>query len=238
MGKNVGLIGGVRGKVGNVVFSTRRGVQIARAYQPVVANPQTKRQTLSRAKLALATVTLKPFERFLRAGWQKYRPTYEFQRGIGLSIPEDANIITGDSPANLEVQLVSLGNVMSAADLPLASFSAVDFTNANEAKFSCTPVAEHFMDKSGNPIGAGVVVAVYSADANIVVNAFVPLNSNLSPVSVVVETPEILSGMTVYVYAFIKQIPEAVNGVPSNDLPWMYPADTSACQMVGSGVIS
>jgi len=53
MGKNIGLIGNVRGKVGNVVFYTSGGLQCSRVYQPVVANPQTKGQRDQRLKMNL-----------------------------------------------------------------------------------------------------------------------------------------------------------------------------------------
>lgn len=54
MGKVVGLIGSASGKVGNVVYAVSNGVQIARVYQPNVANPKTKGQTDQRLKVALA----------------------------------------------------------------------------------------------------------------------------------------------------------------------------------------
>lgn len=54
MAKNVGLLGGVRGKLGNAVFYVQNGVQVSRVYQPVVANPNTSLQIAQRAKMALA----------------------------------------------------------------------------------------------------------------------------------------------------------------------------------------
>lgn len=53
MGKNVGLLGNVRGKIGNVVFYTSGGLQCSRVHQPVVANPQTKGQRDQRLKMNL-----------------------------------------------------------------------------------------------------------------------------------------------------------------------------------------
>lgn len=54
MAKVVGLIGSASGKVGNVVYAVTNGIQTARVYQPVVANPKTKGQTDQRAKMSLA----------------------------------------------------------------------------------------------------------------------------------------------------------------------------------------
>lgn len=54
MGKFVGFIGSIRGKVGNVVFAKgENGLTYGRAYQPQVANPKTIAQTDQRAKMNL-----------------------------------------------------------------------------------------------------------------------------------------------------------------------------------------
>lgn len=54
MGKNVGLIGSVSGKVGNVVYANVNGIQTVRVYNPNVLNPKSAAQTEQRAKVALA----------------------------------------------------------------------------------------------------------------------------------------------------------------------------------------
>ena len=54
MSKGSLFFGNARGKLGQVVLSTIKGQQIARAYQPKVANPQTATQTNQRAKFANA----------------------------------------------------------------------------------------------------------------------------------------------------------------------------------------
>lgn len=54
MGKVVGLIGAASGKIGNVVYAVTNGIQVARVYQPVVANPKTKGQREQRLKMSLA----------------------------------------------------------------------------------------------------------------------------------------------------------------------------------------
>lgn len=54
MAKGNMFIGNGRGKVGNLVVSTRAGEQITRAYQPSVANPKSFAQMLQRAKFSNA----------------------------------------------------------------------------------------------------------------------------------------------------------------------------------------
>lgn len=53
MGKVVCLQGKARGKVGSIVYAVNAGQQIAREYQPVVANPSTVPQVENRSKLKL-----------------------------------------------------------------------------------------------------------------------------------------------------------------------------------------
>ena len=53
MAKIYGLFGSMQGKVADVVMAVRNGEQIARKYQPIVANPNTPSQVASRAKLKL-----------------------------------------------------------------------------------------------------------------------------------------------------------------------------------------
>lgn len=53
MAKIFGLQGVLTGKIGNSVFAVRNGQQLARQYQPIVANPSTPSQIEARAKLKL-----------------------------------------------------------------------------------------------------------------------------------------------------------------------------------------
>ena len=54
MGKFVGFIGTIRGRVGTTVFSKgENGVSYGRSYQPNVANPKTEGQQIQRAKMNL-----------------------------------------------------------------------------------------------------------------------------------------------------------------------------------------
>lgn len=53
MGKVTCLQGKARGKVGSIVYAISAGQQIAREYQPVVANPSTTPQVENRSKLKL-----------------------------------------------------------------------------------------------------------------------------------------------------------------------------------------
>lgn len=54
MAKIYGINGRITGKVGNTVFAVDGGIQVARQYNPIVANPRTAAQQVQRLKVNLA----------------------------------------------------------------------------------------------------------------------------------------------------------------------------------------
>lgn len=239
MAKAVGLIGGLKGKVGNTVFRTRRGVQIASVYQPTVLNPKTKRQQLSRAKMAAAVAALKPFGLALRAGWQQVHPSYELQHAIAVAIPAGNLIITQLSPdAPPTVDMQALAPCLSAAQLARPLVHEPDFSDESRVKFVMDVPSSIYFDSDGSAIDAGAVVVVSNPANNDVAVGHQSFTRNATSVNIAVDVPAAWSGMEVEVYVFIKQIPVAVNGIQSTSEPWMYPAKTSATVYVGEGTIS
>lgn len=76
MAKGNMFIGNGRGKVGNLVVSTRAGEQITRAYQPNVANPKSYAQMLQRARFANAVKFYKKaVQNFFKFAFEDKRKT-------------------------------------------------------------------------------------------------------------------------------------------------------------------
>lgn len=236
MGKTVNVIGGLKGKVGNLVYQIRRGEQIARVYQPVVANPNTKRQELSRAKMAIAGLTCRGMLLALRAAHNLRHPGYEYQQGVAAMVPYENNIITGTTPGALEVQYATLGNILGNGPLPMPICGTLSFESEAEVDFDVTLDPACYLDNNGSPIDAGVVVVVYQPDNNTSIVEFVEVPT--AGASVKIDLPIYWSGMNVHVYCFAKQIPEAVNGIGTTDVPWKYPAEVSKTTYAGTGTIA
>lgn len=237
MAKNVGLIGSVRGKLGNAVFYTRAGRQCSRVYQPEVRNPQTKRQMTSREKMAAVVDALKPFANVLRAGWGLNYPTYTFQRAVGLAIPVSAGIVEMTENGAV-IDKPGLASVMSAGQLVMPTYGDIDVSEEELVSFKVTTSKNDFIDNGGAEIGCGVVVAIWNNSLGQVVEYSQALTDTDEAQDVSVPVPAVWSGTVVYVYAFLKQIPIAVNGVNSQTLPWMYPSRTSATTFLGQGTIA
>ena len=236
MAKAVGIIGSLTGKIGNAVYRVRRGEQIASVYQPNVNNPKSKRQQFSRAKMKLAVNVLKPFLMPLELGWSLNHPSYEFQAGVGKAIPLNNGVITGGSPDALEVVPAELAKCLSDPIMAAPMVSGLSFSEASEVDFSVGLIPQYFDGTDVDHSQVGVVGIVYNADVNEVVVEQVIGSS--SSCDVAVEVPARWSGNEVHVYAFVKQLPVAVNGISASALPWRFPARTSACVYVGNGTIS
>lgn len=237
MAKITGLIGSGHGKLGNTVMTVRRGQQIARVYQPVVANPKSARQQLSRAKMRLAVATLRPFIYALRAGWNKERPGYEFQKAVGIAIPVTNGIIEGAGDS-LEVVPAELRACLSAPLLEPIAADAPDFSQASQVGVRVFAAESAFVDDGGNPIDVGAVVVVWNQATSAVVTKMQTITYSASGSPVTVPVPSRWSGMPVHVYAFVKQIPAGINGIDTETLPWRFPAKTSAAVYVGEGDIA
>lgn len=236
MGKTVNVIGGLKGKVGNFVYQIRRGVQIARVYQPVVANPNTKRQELSRSKMALAGEVCRSMLLGLRAAHNLRHPGYEYQQGVAIMVPVSGGIIDGTTPGALTVQYTSLGKILGNGPLPQPSCGVLDFEEESEISFDVTLDPACYLDNNGSAIKAGVVTVVYQPDTNMSHVEFLEVPT--AGAHAHIEVPTTWSGLKVHVYCFAKQIPEAVNGIATVDVPWKYPAETSKTVYAGTGNIA
>lgn len=237
MAQVIGLIGSVHGKLGNTVFTVRRGKQISRVYTDVVANPKSARQQLSRAKMRLAVSTFRPFIYALRAGWNKVVPGYEFQKAIGIAIPNGNGVITHEG-MDIDVDAMGLAICLAAPLLEPIAVNGLDFSEENQIGLRVAAPASAFIDDQGNPTHVGAVVVAWNKDDNSVVTKMEVISNVESGSPVTVKVPERWSGMDVNVYAFVKQIPEGVNGIDTDTLPWRFPAKTSAAVYAGHGEVA
>ena len=65
-----GLIGGVTGKIGNVIISSRYGKEYVKSAPDKVKNPKTKEQVKQRSKFSVTMAFLKTMTTFIRVGFQ------------------------------------------------------------------------------------------------------------------------------------------------------------------------
>jgi hypothetical protein len=125
MGKiNQGVLGGVSGKIGNVIGSTWKGIDYLRIMPVSVADPQTVPQLTQRLKFATVEAFIQPSSQFLRIGFKAYAVKMSgFNAALSYNIK---NAITGTYPnydIDPAVALLSRG-VLEAPNTPSAAAAA------------------------------------------------------------------------------------------------------------------
>lgn len=66
------ILGRIRGKIGDVVFQQNKGRQIAKLYQPNVANPRTGQQQANRSRFVTLMALGRTLMSVLRLGFKEY----------------------------------------------------------------------------------------------------------------------------------------------------------------------
>lgn len=156
MGKFVGLIGTISGKVGNVVFvKGAKGVSYGRTYQPVVANPKTIGQSDQRAKMNLVgrMSQVTPYEVLLGMGATKRIRRSEFNK-----ILLGAATIDRSNPGTVIAKIEPADVVFSKGAQTLeANVSTAGTTTATSATIGLTMDNASLVGKYGERIVVAVI---------------------------------------------------------------------------------
>src|SRR5690554_496077 len=114
---NQGILGGVSGKIGNVIGGTWKGIDYLRIKPSSVANPKTEGQLDQRSKFAKVLFFLQPMADFLRVGFKQYAiKMTEFNAAMSYNL---FNGVVGTYPNyNIDYPnaLVSRGNLKGVAN--------------------------------------------------------------------------------------------------------------------------
>lgn len=156
MGKFVGLIGTISGKVGNVVFvKGDKGTSYGRTYQPVVANPKTVGQVDQRAKMNLVgrMSQVTPYEVLLGMGGNKRMRRSEFNKLL-----LNAATIDRSDPSSIVAKIAPENILFSKGAQALeASVSTAGATTATAATIGLTLADAALARKYGERIVVAVI---------------------------------------------------------------------------------
>ena len=214
----------LRGKVGEVVAAKTVGGDTAiRAYQPVVKNPNTLRQRVSRNKMSIASKIAAVLSEAIGIGYakatasEKMYPRNMFVKSI---IPVGAAVMTldGENPV-VDYTKLPVSKKMGISEAPVTVVAA---GTEQGSKVVTASNAESVTLAAGETLG--LVVVGLDAQKN---SSIVRMGSAAAGVTLSASDVTSMDGGTMY--AFFKVIPEAYNGVAATDIPWKYPSDTSAC---------
>lgn len=123
MAKIYGLFGTMTGKVADVVMTVRNGEQIARKYQPIVANPSTQAQVESRAKMKMMSqlsAVLAPFIAIRREGTKSSRNLF-VKKNYGAATYEGTQASVNLNEVQLTKSAVALPTVVAARQVEAPS---------------------------------------------------------------------------------------------------------------------
>lgn len=167
MSKGSLFFGNASGKLGQVVLSTVKGQQIARAWQPKVANPKTSQQQLQRAKFANAV------KFFKRAQQNLFKFAFEDKR----KNESDYNAFMRHnvvSSAVLDRSVYDNFNYPALADNWLLSYGSLGEINAeNDEGY------KNFVQLLKLPLGTGEIADLTIASASqALVNYYKAINGD------------------------------------------------------------
>lgn len=154
MSKGSLFFGNASGKLGQVVLSTVKGQQIARAWQPKVANPKTSQQQLQRAKFANAV------KFFKRAQQNLFKFAFEDKR----KNESDYNAFMRHnviSSAVLDRVVYDNFNYPALADNWLLSYGSLGEINADNEQSD-----KRVVQKLDLPLGTGEIANLTIASAS------------------------------------------------------------------------
>lgn len=167
MSKGSLFFGHASGKLGQVVLSTVKGQQIARAWQPKVANPKTSQQQLQRAKFANAV------KFFRRAQQNLFKFAFEDRR----KNESDYNAFMRHnvvSSAVLDRSVYDNFNYPAFADNWLLSYGSLGEINADNE-----PSDKEIVQLLTLPLGTGEVANLTIASASqALVNEYKAMNGD------------------------------------------------------------
>ena len=127
-----GILGGLSGKVGNVVGANWKGIDYIRSKPLSVKNPRTEKQVNQRTKFDIVLKFLQPNLEFVKIGYKNYtNKRSQFNSAMSYILN---NAITGTSPLDYAIDyplaLLSRGSLAMALNgtFDLATPGQVEFT--------------------------------------------------------------------------------------------------------------
>lgn len=247
--KNNFIIGRTSGKLGDLVGYVRGGKQFARVYVPHIANPNTERQQVSRKKMAVVSDLGRALGRALAIGFgadanSRVSPRNIFSRE---TIPADKGIITGGTPATVTVDYEKLQ--VSNGKIPVSgvAYGETDYSVPLKVTVPLDDVYQSYdlnHTSTGELQSVAVFVVVYNKTLGLSTMASKILYDKTTNTwltdsdNVEVSVEGNWQGSFVEVFAFCKQLPDALNGVPVATMPYRIPGNCTPTSYLGNGRIA
>lgn len=171
MGKiSQGILGGVSGKVGNVIGGSWKGIDYLRIKPSSVANPRTEGQVTQRYKFTAALEFLQPSRDFIKVGFKNFaNGMTEFNYAMSLTL---ANAVSGNglsAAVDYARALVSKGTLNGALNPAVSTINGgiATITWTDNSGGSNALATDKAMILIYNPVKKSSVYITSGADRNI-----------------------------------------------------------------------
>lgn len=211
----------MRGKVGEVVAAKTVGGQTAiRSYQPNVKNPNTLRQQVSRNKMGKASELAAMIAPVIEVGYAKaVQGMKMYARNLFVrSIVLVSSGVMANDGVEITLDITKI-KVAKAAGLMVVPAGQVAPATGGGVEFVPTNTADIIL-KPGESLGICLAAIDYD-------NRKCIFKHGVASTGVALSAAEVASLTTPVYFAFYKVIPEGLNGVATETIPWKYPSDTS-----------
>lgn len=247
--KNNFIIGRTSGKLGDLVGYVRGGKQFARVYVPHITNPNTERQQVSRKKMAVVSDLGRALSRVLAVGYgadanSRVSPRNIFSRE---TIPADKEVITGSTVATVAVDYEKVQISNGKVPVRGVAFGETDYSTPLKVIVPFDSVYQSYdlnHTSGGELQSVAVFIVVYNKTLGVSTMASKILYDKTTNTwlgdsdNVEVTVQGDWQGSFVEVYAFCKQLPDALNGVPVATMPYRIPGNCTTTEYLGNGRIA
>lgn len=221
MARITGLVGDVRGKVGNMVGYTRRGANFLREYQPNVTNPNTLRQQYSRQVFTIAQQLSRELSAGVLMGYSAVKPTYERQAFVGRMVE---NKVVSINLGEIAINYASIPISRGPLDPPRGGSPSATIAGRIGVTIDSSSITDNNVLIDGiTPINCLVFCCVYNADLKTSVLGIIGYRPAVGEYVQVeqgtVSIPQGWSGDRLHIWIFCKQSPTPKNGIPLLEIP-------------------
>ena len=178
------------GKLGNNVFYVRGGLQMARIYQPVVANPRTRPQLQAREKFALLSDIAGKMGCIVKMGLMPWKDSRISQQNKFIEL--NKNTINSSMEPEYDAMVVAKGT------LTPVYWGSANFATPMKV---IVPIDASNIEACDASADDDVYVGVYCEELGMAIS---PVSGKRGDPSITVDVPSNWQGNKVYVWGWVK----------------------------------
>lgn len=187
-------LGRGKNKFGNAVLAKWKGLNVFKIYNPEVANPNTQKQQMVRARFGALAMMCRPFRAAISLGFRRLSNTLNSTE-YGVFISKNYSKVVATGPDDIIIGYSDL--MVSEGALPEVTFGTPDYGSTEHLTIEVP--FDGNVGQEGSDATDEVYVLAYAKEINQGMLSSAGLRSGSS---VAVSVPSAWSGLDVYLYGF------------------------------------